>query len=213
MCLTVTEELVTCAVMCRVLCSVLLTEPMRETGNAKKKEPSATSSCSVGAAQHGHSSKETVLHVGAWGQRRCLCCQRQMRGSEKDVGEQSAWRSPSSVDNDWYNTGGTVPEELCFSLLQPGESCKALVWVFLLLLEISFSARRTYCSQVLLFSSSFQRRIFEGIEIPQQPFQRCWLWLESLRATPCGATAGRAEPMCSEPKCRGPCAALLVCYT
>lgn len=63
-----------------------------------------------------------------------LCCQRQMRGSEKDSGEQSAWRSPSSVDNDWYSTGDSVPEELCFPLCQPGERCKALAWVFLLLL-------------------------------------------------------------------------------
>lgn len=32
------------------------------------------------------------------------------------------------------NNCGTVPEELCFPLLQPGESCRALVRVFLLLL-------------------------------------------------------------------------------
>lgn len=90
-----------------------------------------------------------------------------------DVSEQKAWRSPSRVDKDC----GTEPEELCVPLLQPGESCRTLVWVFLLLLCISKVVSQQD-AQIFLKCCSFHQcswTIFEGIEIPWEPFQRCRL--------------------------------------
>lgn len=164
---TVTEEQVTYAVVCRVPCSVLPTEPMRETGKAE--EEGALSclllfswSC-VGTAVKEQWSMEEMPR----------CCQRQMRGTENDVGEPSAWRSPSCVDSDC----GTEPEELCVPLLLLGESCRTLVWVCLLLLCCS-KLVSLHDTCVFLQGCSFHQcswRVFEGMEIAWQPFQRCWL--------------------------------------